>query len=94
VATMNGMHRLRELREDQGLSQRALAQLAGVAPATIVRAESGQRRPRGITTRKLARALGVEPVVLIRCGAPEALPATPAPRAPEAKLPADVDAAG
>jgi transcriptional regulator with XRE-family HTH domain len=68
---MELMHRLKELREDQGLSQRALAELAGVAPATIVRAENGQRVPRGMTARKLAKALGVEPVVLIRCGPPE-----------------------
>lgn len=67
---MPSMHRLRELREDQGLSQRALAAMAGVSPATIVRAEK-EGRPRGITARKLAKALGVEPVVLIRCGPPE-----------------------
>lgn len=65
------MHRLRELRENAGYSQRELAELADVAPATIVRAELGQRTPRGLTARKLAKALGVEPVVLIRCGPPE-----------------------
>lgn len=67
---MRPMHKLRELREDKGLSQRELAVLADVAPATIFRAENGLRTPRGITARKLAKALGVEPVVLIRCGPP------------------------
>lgn len=68
---MRPMHRLRELREDQGWSQRELAERAGVAPATIARTEQGRVKPRGITARKLAKALGVEPVVLIRCGPPE-----------------------
>jgi transcriptional regulator with XRE-family HTH domain len=68
---MASVHRLRELREEQGLSQRALAELAKVAPATILRAEKGLRVPYGVTVRKLAKALGVEPVVLIRCGPSE-----------------------
>ena len=68
---MAGMHKLKELREDKGYSQRELAELADVSPTTIFRAEAGLRSPRGITARKLAAALGVEPVVLIRCGPPE-----------------------
>ena len=62
------MHRLRELREERALSQRALAQLAGVAPATILEAEAGRRVPYGTTLRKLAKALDVEVRLLTRCG--------------------------
>ena len=65
---MATMHRLRRLREDKGWSQRELAELAGVAPATILRMEKGHVKPQGRTARKLAAVLGVEPVVLIRCG--------------------------
>lgn len=67
------MHRLKELREDQGLSQRELAERAGVALATVLRAEKSYVMPRGLTARKLAKALNVEPVVLIRCGPPDVL---------------------
>jgi transcriptional regulator with XRE-family HTH domain len=62
------MHRLRELREERALSQRALAKLAKVAPATILEAERGRRTPYGVTVRKLADALGVEVRALTRCG--------------------------
>lgn len=68
---MQGMHKLKGLREDRGLSQRELATLAGVALGTVLRAEKSYVTPRGLTARKLAAALGIEPLVLIRCGAPE-----------------------
>jgi transcriptional regulator with XRE-family HTH domain len=37
---------LRELREDQGLSQTDVAQVLGVAPSQVSRWESGVSRPR------------------------------------------------
>jgi len=40
---------------------RGLAGEAGVSPATIQLAESGQRQPRFGTMKKIAAALGVEP---------------------------------
>ncbi|MGI8451316.1 MAG: ATP-binding protein [Streptosporangiaceae bacterium] len=58
--------RLRELRRQHGLSQRRLADLAQVSPATVARLE---RRPhsscRGRTLGRLAAALGEEPVSII-----------------------------
>lgn len=59
---------MRELREERALSQRALAALAGVAPATILEAEAGRRAPYGVTVRKLAKALEVDVRVLTGCG--------------------------
>jgi transcriptional regulator with XRE-family HTH domain len=52
---------LREIRLSQTLSQRDLAQKAGVAPKTIVDLELGRQEPRLRTIRKLAAALGVQP---------------------------------
>jgi transcriptional regulator with XRE-family HTH domain len=52
--------RLRRLREERGLSQRALARAAGLASATVRHLEAGLRRTISVdTARALARALGV-----------------------------------
>jgi transcriptional regulator with XRE-family HTH domain len=56
---------LRRLREERAMSQRDLAEHAGVSQATIVRAERGEDT-RHVTVRKLAKALNVEPVELMR----------------------------
>jgi len=48
------------------LSQRQLAELAGVSPNTIRLLESGQRGSYPATARKLAEALGVSPEELTR----------------------------
>jgi len=56
--------RLKALREGAGLSQRALARLAGVAPETVARLERDRQPPRPDTLRKLAVALGVPLEVL------------------------------
>ena len=53
------MSTLREMRLSQALSQRDLAQKAGVAPKTIVDLELGRQEPRLRTMRRLAEALGV-----------------------------------
>jgi transcriptional regulator with XRE-family HTH domain len=53
--------RLRELREDQVLSQKELAERAGVDKTTIIRLESGKGGVHPRTVRKLAAVLGVEP---------------------------------
>ena len=55
------MPTLREIRLGQALSQRDLAQKAGIAPKTIVDLELGRQEPRLRTIRTLAEALGVEP---------------------------------
>ena len=55
---------LRELRRAKFLSQRDLAQRAGVSQKTIVDIETGKKRPHLSTLRKLAEALQVEPEAL------------------------------
>jgi transcriptional regulator with XRE-family HTH domain len=56
--------RLKALREAAGLSQRALADRAGVAPETVARLERDRTPPRAGTVRKVAAALGVPPDAL------------------------------
>ena len=60
--------RLRTLRERQALTQRELADLAGVSRTTIVTLEQGADSPYPSTVRKLARALGVTPAELMNDG--------------------------
>ena len=58
--------RVREIREAQGLSQAALAERAGIRPATLSAIETGQTK--GIdfdTLERLARALNIPAQVLI-----------------------------
>ncbi len=58
--------RVREIREAQGLSQAALAEKAGIRPATLSAIETGQTK--GIdfdTLERLARALNIPAQVLI-----------------------------
>ena len=63
--------RLRKLREERAMSQRDLAERAGVSQATIVRAEGGTET-RHVTVRKLAKALDVEPAALMNESATDA----------------------
>lgn len=58
---MKGLPRLREAREDAALSQRDLAQKAGVSPDTIRTLEGGIREAQPGTIRKLATVLKVKP---------------------------------
>jgi transcriptional regulator with XRE-family HTH domain len=51
---------LRDVRLGTALSQRDLAEKAGVAPKTIVDLELGRNEPRLRTMRLVAQALGVE----------------------------------
>jgi predicted RNase H-like HicB family nuclease/DNA-binding Xre family transcriptional regulator len=61
------MHGLEMWRRNRGLSQRGLAKLSGVSPATIYELETGRRpEPRPSTLRKLAHALGVEVAELLQ----------------------------
>ena len=51
--------KLRVLREHRGLSQKQAAELADVAPQTLIDLESGKRPPYMPTVTKIARGYGV-----------------------------------
>jgi transcriptional regulator with XRE-family HTH domain len=53
--------RLKLVRQRKALTQRQLAEKAGVNRVTITRLEGGKDKPFPTTVRKLANALGVEP---------------------------------
>jgi transcriptional regulator with XRE-family HTH domain len=57
--------RLRELRNLAFLTQRELAERAGLTQASVARLETGKHRARPSTARRLAAALGVEPKDLV-----------------------------
>jgi transcriptional regulator with XRE-family HTH domain len=57
---------LRDLRDDNALSQQELAIRAQVSKTTIVRIEAGRIRPHPSTVRKLAVALGLPPRQVMR----------------------------
>ncbi|HZY88619.1 MAG TPA: helix-turn-helix transcriptional regulator [Gemmataceae bacterium] len=52
--------RLRELREAAGLSQQALADLAGMHRQGVNKLEAGDRGPTWESVQALAKALGVD----------------------------------
>jgi transcriptional regulator with XRE-family HTH domain len=58
--------KLKRLREDQVLSQRELARLAGLTQMTVWRLENGFERAHPQTIRKIARVLGVKPTELVK----------------------------
>ena len=53
--------KLRTLRELKALTQKELANKAGISEAALNRIETGQAKARPSTRRKLALALGVSP---------------------------------
>ncbi len=54
--------KLRKVRDERLLSQRELAEKAGLSPTTILKLEAGRvDDPHPRTIRKLAEALGVPP---------------------------------
>lgn len=61
--------RLREWRERRAMTQRDLAQAAGVTQVTISRLEQYQHDPTPTTVRKLATALRVDSEQLMELGA-------------------------
>ena len=60
------MEKLRQLRQERALSQRALARASGVGLDTVNKVETGVRDALPTTLRKLASALGVEPCELMK----------------------------
>jgi len=51
--------KIKALRQQQGLSQRALAEQAGISAAALSQLESGQNSPSVATLEKLADGLGI-----------------------------------
>ncbi|MBF0283995.1 MAG: helix-turn-helix transcriptional regulator [Magnetococcales bacterium] len=62
---LNGESPVKVFREHRGLTQAALAQQCGVAPATISQLESGKRSLSVETLKALARALQVDADMLL-----------------------------
>lgn len=58
------MHPVRQLRRSAGLTQQALAELAGTSQATIAAYEAGTKSPTWRTIERMARSLELEPLVL------------------------------
>lgn len=58
--------KLRKVRDERLLSQRELAEKAGLSPTTILKLEADRvHDPHPRTIRKLAEGLGVEPAELL-----------------------------
>ena len=58
--------KLRSLRDENVLSQRDLARLAGLTHATVWRLENGPAEAHPRTIRRIAGVLGVEPKELVK----------------------------
>ena len=65
--------RIRKLRSDKGISQEALAELAGLHRTYISSVERGERNVTLTTIERLASALGVPMVELIPSDSPTPL---------------------
>jgi transcriptional regulator with XRE-family HTH domain len=63
MASLTG-RRLAALLEERGMTQKQLAEVAGLTPAAVCRYVSGAREPRAITVAAMARALGVAPAAI------------------------------
>ena len=57
--------RLKELRNQKGMSQETLAEESGLSLRTIQRIENGRSNPTGDTLKRLSNALNVTPDELI-----------------------------
>jgi len=65
------MLRLREIRQQRGLSLRELQRLSGVAVSALAKFEAGEGDPQLSTLRKLATALNVTVAELIGVAKPQ-----------------------
>lgn len=74
--------RIRKLRDGAGLSQLALATLAGMSQGSLSRWELGKGGPKPVSVLRLAEALGVSPVDLLSPAEDQDAYATEAPQAP------------
>ena len=62
---MAKLTRLRAIRERAALTQRELAEQAGITPVQVSRIERGEAEPYPSTVRKLAAVLKVKPAELM-----------------------------
>jgi transcriptional regulator with XRE-family HTH domain len=62
--------RLKQIRKERGLSQQALATLAGMSPSYYADLERGDKQANARRIEGIAKALGVEPVDLIESDVP------------------------
>lgn len=66
---------LAQLREEKKMSQRKLAEVAGLINSTISRIEAGSVRPDPATIEKIAKALQIDKTLLfVKCGYNDAIP--------------------
>jgi len=73
LAALQAKHfgrRLRELREERGMSQAKVAEIAGLLPANLSRIENGQFDMASSTLWKVLAAMGATPADLGRPGDP------------------------
>ncbi|VTR97853.1 xre family transcriptional regulator : Putative prophage repressor OS=Novosphingobium aromaticivorans (strain DSM 12444 / F199) GN=Saro_3015 PE=4 SV=1: HTH_31 [Gemmata massiliana] len=69
--------RLREIREEKGLTQKEIADAAAVHVNTIARLEREEQEPAWPVVLKLAKALGVDCTAFSAPAAAEPVPAEP-----------------
>ncbi len=67
-AILDGVNPIRAWREHRGLTQRALAEAAGIAAPYLSQLEAGRRRGTAAVLRRLADALGAQIDDLIEDG--------------------------
>lgn len=70
---------LREARQQQNLSQQALADRAGVARVTVSQIELGKSGPRPHVARRLSEALGMQPSDIVEFAGAARMMAMPQP---------------
>jgi transcriptional regulator with XRE-family HTH domain len=76
--------RIRQLRETKGLTQKELAEHAGVSVGFLSELEHGKRNPSGRVLLRIATALGTTTDFILRGGEPQPPPRrAPAPIPPE-----------
>ena len=77
---MSFASRLKRLREEKGLTQRQLAEAAGLGLSTLTYWEQGIREPTWTALQDLCKALGVDCTAFQTDGGKDDAPTDPSPR--------------